>query len=107
MLSLRRLFVAYVLLFASLCASAQQLSDSEIEQRVNTLVQQMTLQEKAGQLNQLPDKSPRTMEMIKQGKVGSLLGVLGVANVNEAQRAAVENSRLKIPLIFGYDVIHG
>jgi beta-glucosidase len=47
------------------------------------------------------------MEMIRQGKVGSLLGVLGAKENNEAQRAAVEHSRLKIPLILGYDVIHG
>lgn len=91
----------------TLPSSAQQPSDSEIEQRVNALLAKMTLEEKAGQLNQLPDKSSRTMEMIKEGKVGSLLGVLGAENVNEAQRAAVENSRLKIPLIIGYDVIHG
>ena len=45
--------------------------------------------------------------MIKQGKVGSLLGVLGVEQTNAAQRVAVEQSRLKIPLIFGFDVIHG
>jgi beta-glucosidase len=45
--------------------------------------------------------------MIKQGRVGSILGVLGAENVNVAQRAAIENSRLKIPLIIGYDVIHG
>ena len=97
-----------LLLVCSLPALAQQqLSDSEIEQRVNALVQQMTLEEKAGQLNQMPDKNAKTMEMIKQGKVGSLLGVLGVKEVNEAQHAAVEGSRLKIPLIFGYDVIHG
>ena len=106
MLLSRRLVVVCVLLVTPILPSAQQLSDSEIEQRVNALLQQMTLEEKAGQLNQSPDKSPRTMEMIKQGKVGSLLGVLGAENVNEAQRAA-ENSRLKIPLIFGYDVIHG
>jgi beta-glucosidase len=47
------------------------------------------------------------MEMIKQGKVGSLLGVLGADAANAAQRAAVEGSRLHIPLILGYDVIHG
>ncbi|HZR65008.1 MAG TPA: beta-glucosidase BglX [Terriglobales bacterium] len=105
--SSRLIFSCVLLLACSLVAGAQQLSDSEIEQRVSALLQQMTLEEKAGQLNQLPDKSPQTMEMIKQGKVGSLLGVLGAENVNEAQRAAVENSRLKIPLIFGYDVIHG
>lgn len=103
----RRLISCCVLLLISPLALTAQLSDSEIEQRVNTLVQQMTLAEKAGQLNQFPDKSARTLEMIKQGKVGSLLGVLGADNVNEAQRAAVENSRLKVPLIFGYDVIHG
>lgn len=109
MLRARRLISFCVLLFAfPLVTSAQQkLSDAEIEQRVNALLQQMTLEEKAGQLNQLPDKSPQTMELITQGKVGSLLGVLGVKETNEAQHAAVEDSRLKIPLILGYDVIHG
>jgi beta-glucosidase len=47
------------------------------------------------------------MDLIKQGKVGSLLGVLGAEQANEVQRVAVEQSRLKIPLILGYDVIHG
>lgn len=109
MLRARGLISCCFLLFACpLLATAQsKLSDDEIEQRVNGLLQQMTLEEKAGQLNQLPDKSPQTMELIRQGKVGSLLGVLGVKDTNEAQRAAVENSRLKIPLILGYDVIHG
>ena len=96
-----------LLLISPLVTTAQQPSDSEIEQRVSALLQQMTLEEKAGQLNQMPDKTPRTLQMIKEGKVGSLLGVLGAENANEAQRAAVENSRLKIPLILGYDVIHG
>lgn len=99
-------FITLIIAFPLSCI-AQRLSDSEIDQRVNALVAKMTLEEKAGQLNQLPDKSPHTMEMIREGKVGSLLGVLGAENVNEAQRAAVENSRLKVPLIFGYDVIHG
>jgi len=109
MLRSHRLLVScIILLVCTLPALAQQqLSDSEIEQRVNALVQQMTLEEKAGQLNQMPNKNAQTMEMIKQGKVGSLLGVLGVKDINEAQHAAVEGSRLKIPLIFGYDVIHG
>jgi beta-glucosidase len=109
MLRSHRLLVSCtILLVCSLPAAAQQqLSDSEIEQRVNALLQRMTLEEKAGQLNQMPNKDAQTMEMIKQGKVGSLLGVLGVKEVNEAQHAAIEGSRLKIPLIFGYDVIHG
>jgi beta-glucosidase len=97
-----------LLLGCWLTASAQQQpSDSDIEQRVNTLLQKMTLQEKAGQITQLAGMNAHTAEMIKQGKVGSILGVLGAENVNEAQRAAVESSRLKIPLIIGYDVIHG
>lgn len=109
MLRSHRWLVSYtILLVCSFPAAGQQQpSDSESEQRVNALVQQMTLEEKAGQLNQMPNKNAQTMEMIKQGKVGSLLGVLGAKEVNEAQRAAVEGSRLKIPLIFGYDVIHG
>ena len=66
----------------------------------------MTLEEKAGQLTQFAGTNPQTMDMVKQGKVGSLLGVLGAEQTNEVQRAAMQ-SRLKIPLIFGYDVIHG
>ncbi len=100
-------FVFIVLLGSCLIAGAQQVSQGEIERRVNALLQQMTLEEKAGQLAQFAGKSPQTMEMIRQGKVGSLLGVLGAKENNEAQREAVEHSRLKIPLILGYDVIHG
>ena len=100
--------VVFILLFvSSLAAPAQQLSDQEIESRVNVLLQQMTIEEKAGQLTQFAGTSPETMDLIKQGKVGSLLGVLGAQQANEVQRVAVEQSRLKIPLILGYDVIHG
>jgi beta-glucosidase len=91
----------------SLASFAQQVSDAEVEQRVNALLEKMTLEEKAGQITQLAGMNAHTAEMIKQGKVGSILGVLGAENVNEAQRVAVESSRLKIPLIIGYDVIHG
>lgn len=97
-----------LLLGFSLAAAAQpQPSDSQVEQRVNALLQKMTLEEKAGQITQIAGMNAHTAEMIKHGKVGSILGVLGAENVNEAQRAAVEKSRLKIPLIIGYDVIHG
>jgi len=107
MLRLCHLTSAFIIaLTLSLAASAQQLSDQEIESRVNALLQQMTIEEKAGQLTQFPDASPHTMDLIRQGKVGSLLGVLGVKDTNEAQKAALQ-SRLKIPLILGYDVIHG
>jgi len=79
--------------------TAQKLSDPEVEQRVSDLLQKMTLDEKTGQLTQFAGNNPQTMEMIKQGKVGSLLGVLGADEANAAQRAAVEGSRLHIPLI--------
>lgn len=108
MLRSRTAIALCILLFLSpLVAVAQQLSDSEIEQRVNALLAKMTLEEKAGQLNQMPGESAQTLEMIKEGKVGSLLGVLGADNANKAQRVALEQSRLKIPLILGFDVIHG
>ena len=103
----RRLFPIAILLCASALAAAQQASGPEIERKVDALLRQMTLEEKAGQLTQFAGSNPQTIEMIKQGKVGSLLGVLGAENANAAQRAAVENSRLHIPLILGFDVIHG
>jgi beta-glucosidase len=96
-----------ILAFLSILAAAQQISTAEIESKVNALLAQMTIEEKVGQLTQFAGKDPKTIEMIKQGEVGSLLGVLGVQDTNEVQRAAVEGSRLHIPLILGYDVIHG
>ncbi|HEU5401653.1 MAG TPA: glycoside hydrolase family 3 N-terminal domain-containing protein, partial [Terriglobales bacterium] len=105
--SRRSVFVAFLLISCCLLSAAQKFTQPDIEKRIDDLVAQMTLEEKAGQLNQAPDASPRTLELIRQGKVGSILGVLGANETNAAQRAAVEQSRLKIPLIFGFDVIHG
>ena len=101
-----RLFLPFLLLLTATFAIAQQ-NSSEIDNKVDALLKQMTLEEKAGQLTQLAGKTPESLQAIREGKVGSLLGVLGAENANEAQRAAVEHSRLKIPLILGYDVIHG
>jgi beta-glucosidase len=72
----------------------------------------MTLEEKLGQLQQLDGDWTGTYrqehpEMVRQGRLGSTLNVRGAARTNELQRIAVEQSRLKIPLIFGFDVIHG
>ena len=72
----------------------------------------MTLDEKIGQLNQLFFLSqlmkPEMMEPdIREGKVGSLLFVTDPVLINRFQKVAVEQSRLKIPLLFGFDVIHG
>src|SRR2546426_554245 len=99
-------FFSLALVVSPLVVRAQ-ISDPETERRVDTLLKQMTVEEKAGQLNQLAGTNAQAIESVKQGKVGSFLGVLGAIEANELQRAAVEHSRLKIPLIFGYDVIHG
>lgn len=83
-----------------------------IEGRVERLLRQMTLEEKLGQLQQLDGEvdgrfRPEHLELAKKGLLGSTLNVRGAANVNELQKAAVEGSRLKIPLLFAYDTIHG
>jgi len=70
----------------------------------------MTLEEKVGQLN-LPSVDTRPsaaqMEMVRKGQVGGFLNVTGAAAARDAQRVAVTESRLHIPLLLGYDVIHG
>src|ERR1700743_2478762 len=82
---------------------------------VSALMGKMTLDEKIGQLN-LPGAGDITTgqagnsniaKKIEEGKVGGLFNIKSVAKIREVQRIAVENSRLKIPLIFGMDVIHG
>jgi beta-glucosidase len=85
----------------------------ELERRVDELLARMTLQEKVGQLQQL-DSVPNEWrvrdehrDLIPKGLVGSFLNVRGARNINAAQRMAVDQSRLKIPLLFGFDVIHG
>jgi beta-glucosidase len=85
----------------------------DIEKRVDGLMSQMTLEEKVGQLCQATDVNDRHLELARQGRLGSILNVVGPETANpaqasnEAQRAAVEGSRFGIPLIFGRDVIHG
>lgn len=86
--------------------------DVRVRQRANVLLAQMTLEEKIGQMNQLfffPQfQKPGTMdEGIRKGEIGSLLFVTDAATINRFQKIAVTESRLKIPLIFGFDVIHG
>lgn len=82
---------------------------------INELMSKMTLEEKLGQLN-LPTSGDITTgqanssdiaRKIQEGKVGGLFNIKSVAKIKEVQKVAVEKSRLKIPLIFGMDVIHG
>ncbi len=87
-------------------------SPAEIEAEINALLSRMTLEEKLGQLQILDGEAngnyrPEHLEMIRGGLLGSTLNVRGAKRTNELQRIAVEQSRLKIPVLFGFDVIHG
>ena len=90
-------------------------SDPVMDKFIDDLMSRMTIQEKIGQLN-LPSagdfttgqaKSSDIGQKIKEGKVGGLFNIKGVDKIREVQRVAVEESRLKIPMLFGMDVIHG
>lgn len=110
--------------------SNKQLASPEIERKVDALIKKMTLDEKLGQLVQYsdsgysgqaktadetanPGKNPTAphpvdaMELVSTGRLGSLLNLVGQQRTNELQHAAVEKSRLHIPLMFGADIIHG
>lgn len=103
--NLLKLTITAAALMFSLTAFAQQ---SE-EERVEALLQQMTLQEKIGQLNQLSvgGFDPNAAGMMRAGMVGSILNECNPKVLNRYQKAAVEESRLGIPLIISRDVIHG
>ena len=82
--------------------------DESVVERADTLLGQMTLEEKCGQMNQLdPRWSPEVEQLVREGKVGSVLSVRRVHEINQLQRAAVQETRLGIPLLVGNDVIHG
>jgi beta-glucosidase len=85
------------------------LDDAAVRQRVDALLKEMTLEDKIGQLSQLFDFRPSKPieEAVAQGQLGSLLFVTDPAVINQMQRLAVEKTRMHIPLIFGFDVIHG
>src|SRR5579872_584898 len=93
------------------CAMADAAPPPNIEQRVNALLSRMTVEEKIGQMSQSTDmRSPisnRIKEEIRNGRWGSFLNAGSPADRAEAQRIAVKESRLGIPLLFGRDVIHG
>jgi beta-glucosidase len=106
-------FIAVFVIIGFAVASGSAQTVPEAERRINDLLAKMTLQEKVGQLQQL-DGDPNTgrvkdehRDLIRRGLVGSFLNVRGARNVNEVQHMAVDQSRLKIPLLLGFDVIHG
>ena len=99
--------------------NAQQKLNPEIEKKIDVLMSKMTLEEKVGQMNQyngfwdvtgpapVGGTAEQKYENIKKGLVGSMLTVRGVKEVKAVQKIAVEQTRLGIPLIIGFDVIHG
>ncbi len=78
-----------------------------IDERVEELLSRMTIEEKLGQLLQYTPSRPEIRELVAKGSVGCVFGVGGATETNPLQRAAVEESRLKIPILFANDVIHG
>ncbi len=107
------------LCFLGLITCAPNQTETSIEQRIDVLLSQMTLEEKIGQMNQYSGfwdatgpapkvgSAAQQYEQLKKGHVGSMLNIRGVENVRAIQQIAVEETRLGIPLIFGFDVIHG
>ncbi len=99
--------------------SAENYKDDNITSKIDSLLKLMTIEEKVGQMNQyngfwdLTGPSPKggtaakKYEHLRKGWVGSMLNVRGVEQVRAVQKIAVEESRLGIPLIIGFDVIHG
>mgnify|MGYP001667832800 FL=1 len=111
----RFLLTAVITASAFTDMAAPQADKDKMDQFIDNLMGKMTLQEKIGQLN-LPvsgeivtgqAKSSDVAGKIRKGQVGGLFNVKGVENIREVQKIAVEQSRLKIPLLFGMDVIHG
>lgn len=85
------------------------------EEFINNLMQQMTLKEKIGQLSQYvgkelltgPQSETLSDSLLKEGMIGSVLNIAGVKQLRELQQRNMEVSRLKIPILFAFDIIHG
>jgi len=96
-----------------------QVSEKAIDKKVDSLIEIMTIKEKIGQMNQyngfwdvtgpVPSDgdAAKKHEHLRKGYIGSMLNVKGVKDVKAVQKIAVEETRLGIPLIIGFDVIHG
>ncbi|WP_050699708.1 beta-glucosidase BglX [Dysgonomonas sp. BGC7] len=115
MVKVKLLFVIFLACMGGVISMQAQKKDPKMDKFINDLMGKMTLEEKIGQLN-LPSsgdittgqaKSSNIAEKIKKGQVGGLFNIKGVEKIRDVQRIAMEESRLKIPLIFGMDVIHG
>lgn len=105
-------FVAYLPLTAQVQTAAQQ---AKMNAFVSSLMSKMTIDEKIGQLNLLTGGEATTGSVvstdveskIKKGQVGGIFSMASVDRIRKTQELAVTQTRLKIPIIFGMDVIHG
>lgn len=119
---MKKINIVFFSLFWISMASAQnsgiKSSVENVETKIDSLLSIMTLEEKVGQMVQYSgtwdltgpasgNQNQYREEQLKKGLVGSMLNVLSVEATREAQKLVMENSRIKIPLMFGYDVIHG
>ncbi len=104
------LVLALGLVTAGSVAAQHPRSHSPTDRLIDSLIARMTLEQKLGQLN-LPSvdtrPSPQQLDLVRQGLVGGFLNLTGAAAARAAQHLAVTESRLHIPLLLGYDVIHG
>ncbi len=100
------------ILFNTIASSQNPVTEAKID----SLLKRMTLEEKLGQLNQvigmhLPGGeekiSDEQVNLLREGKIGSFLGIIGAKETARIQHIAVEKSRLHVPLLFGLDVVHG
>lgn len=115
-LSISTILLLGIILFQSCKQDKEKIEISiDYSQKVDSLLAIMTLDEKIGQLNLLtsgwdvtgPSMSENYQQLIREGKVGGIFNAFTVKYIAELQRQAVEETRLGIPLLFGYDVIHG
>jgi beta-glucosidase len=111
---MKKYLIIGIYLFCLIGSSHSQ--QKTVDQKIDSLLSIMTLDEKIGQLNQFAGTMNPTgpitrygdgSDAIQKGQVGSVLNVVGAKRTREVQRMAVENTRLGIPLLIGFDVIHG
>lgn len=107
--------MAFLCMTAPLVLSAQPAKDADMDTFISGLMSKMTLQEKIGQLNLLSAGEATTGSVVntdleaklRNGQIGGLFSMTTPDRIRKTQELAIKNSRLKIPLIFGQDVIHG
>ena len=107
--ALTKLLVLFITAALPLVGTAQVAPDTDpaIEAKVQALLQQMTVEEKIGQLSQLDYREHGSDERVRRGEVGAYLNLTDPVEINRVQRIAMEQSRLHIPMLLGFDVING